>query len=377
MAVSFKLPIMGGCSPKPTSGDHRIFTFDYNGDLIDTQWVNDGEDGIVPPSIPHEFLTYYGHNGSYTNVTEDRFIGFIYNTTGGETRIRVRMSTNTGLQPTIYLNKTTTDILTVNWGDGNSQTSSSNGNISIAKTATYAAEGDYWITITCAGGYNLGQGTSTTQIFGNTNYQKSILSVYLGANVIKLSSYMCQSASSMCCFSIGSFVDGYLGNGGQVFNSCYSLKGLNIPTSVTTIIAGFSANCYSLNSFTYGSLTSIANQSFINCYGLRYLSIPNVAIAGTEYQSIYSKRSFVFGDNVTNIPASAFSSNYAALEYVFPKSNALVTLSNINAFTGININCKIYMDDSLVATAKTATNWITYANYIYPLSVRPNYPVML
>ena len=370
-------PLLFGGVAKKTSGDWRIFTFGVNGDLIDTQWVDDGTDGIEPIAPTVADHTFYGYNGSYTNVTEDRFIGAIYNTTGGESRITFRASTNTGLQPQIYLNKSTSATLTVNWGDGNSQTTTATGNTSITKTAAYASEGDYTITVTCSGTYTFGNATNTTQIFGNTNYMLGIISMSLGANITNLSSYMLQGAKSMCCFSTGSGITAYTGTGGNIFNACYALKCLNFPSGLNTAITGIFANCFSIRAITYNSLTSIASSAFINCYNLYYFSIPNVVLSGTEYNSNYAKRSFVFGTNVTNVPANAFNSNFAALEYVFPKSDTIVTLANINALTNVNANCKIYVADSLVSTYKAATNWITYANQIYTLSVRPNYPVML
>ncbi len=369
--------IIGGGTTPLTSGDHRIFTFGVNGDLIDTQWVNDGEDGVVPTAPTVVDHTFYGYNGSYTNVTEDRFISAIYDTTGGESRILFRASINTGLQPKIYINKSDTATLTVNWGDGNSQTTTASGNTSITKTAVYANEGDYTITVTCSGGYTFGNGTSTTQIFGNTNYMTGIITMSLGANITNLNSYMLSGARSMCCFSTGSAITGYLGTAGTVFFNNYSLKGISLPDGLNTTIAAMFGNCYSLRAVTYNSLTSIATQTFVNCNALYYFNIPNVSLSGTEYSANQSKRSFVFGTNVTAVAASAFSNNYAALEYVFPKSDTIVTLANTNAFSNINPNCKIYVADSLVATYKAATNWITYANYIYAVSQRPNYPVMI
>ena len=47
------------------------------------------------------------------------------------------------------------------------------------------------------------------------------------------------------------------------------------------------------------------------------------------------------------------------------------TLANINAFNGINSICKIYVLDEAVSAYKAATNWSTYANYIYPMSTLP------
>lgn len=368
-----------GSSPEPpTSGDFRVFFFDFDGEILKIEWVNSGGNATAPTTPTHEYLTFYGWNVDFTNVTEDLFVGAIYNTTGGETRIKVRMSTNTGLQPTIYLNKSTTDTLTINWGDGNYQTSTTNGNFTIAKTAAYAAQGDYWITITCAGEYKLGQGTNGASIFGTTNYQYAITHIYMGQNITKLNSYMCSTCRSLCYMSIGSYINGIGGTGGQLFNFCANLKGVNLPSSLTSIlVTGTLANCYSLRVVTYNSLSAIAGSTFINSYALYYFKTPNIAFVGSEYSGLISKKSYYFGSNITNIPASQFSFNYGALEYVFAKSDTIVTLANTNAFSQININCKIYVADSLVSTYKAATNWITYANYIYPISERVNYPVKI
>jgi hypothetical protein len=44
------------------------------------------------------------------------------------------------------------------------------------------------------------------------------------------------------------------------------------------------------------------------------------------------------------------------------------TLANTNAFSNINSICKIYVPDESVEVYKSATNWVTYADYIYPMS---------
>ena len=43
-----------------------------------------------------------------------------------------------------------------------------------------------------------------------------------------------------------------------------------------------------------------------------------------------------------------------------------------NTFLGMRKSCKIYVPDANVNDYKTATNWTTFTNYIYPLSTYPN-----
>lgn len=54
--------------------------------------------------------------------------------------------------------------------------------------------------------------------------------------------------------------------------------------------------------------------------------------------------------------------------YDFSQHTSVPTLSNTNAFKGINGICKIIVPDSLYDSWITATNWSTYADYIYKVS---------
>jgi hypothetical protein len=97
------------------------------------------------------------------------------------------------------------------------------------------------------------------------------------------------------------------------------------------------------------TLTSLPSSSIRNCNNLVELE---------------------FSNTLTSIAASALQDNLSILEYTF-LSTTPPTLANINAFTNINAACKIYVPDASVAAYKAATNWSTYANYIYPLSTKP------
>ena len=55
-------------------------------------------------------------------------------------------------------------------------------------------------------------------------------------------------------------------------------------------------------------------------------------------------------------------------EYDFSQFTAIPTLANINAFNNINAQCKIVVPDELYDEWIAATNWATYANYIYKAS---------
>ena len=71
-------------------------------------------------------------------------------------------------------------------------------------------------------------------------------------------------------------------------------------------------------------------------------------------------------DSVTSIGNFAFS-NWEAVPYVEMQSLTPPTLANINAFSNQN-NAPIYVPNESVDDYKTATNWVSLADRIFPIS---------
>ena len=103
---------------------------------------------------------------------------------------------------------------------------------------------------------------------------------------------------------------------------------MNIPSSITRIVGSLFYGCSELTNISInGDVTSISSSAFYNCV----------------------KLTKVVFTNVTNIP----------------------TLSSTNVFTNTLIATGtgyIYFPDELVDTAKSSTNWSTYADQIKGLS---------
>ena len=68
------------------------------------------------------------------------------------------------------------------------------------------------------------------------------------------------------------------------------------------------------------------------------------------------------------IDDDAFKYCYALIKCDFSQATAVPALSNVNAFSNINKICKIVVPDNLYDQWVAATNWSTYANYIYKAS---------
>jgi hypothetical protein len=392
---------------------HLVRFFDIDGTILKQEYVTTGANATAPitPNYDPKYLVFAEWNQPFTNVQSDLNIGAMYDTVDGKTYIFIRINNITGFQPTLQINKLSSDLLTINWGDGTTNTTTTGGNVQ--KTAAYAAVGDYLISIDCAGIY---QNSFNNTLVGVTN--TGVLKIYLGTNFRLNSRGGFNTLSSMNVISLNKEVqlDGVsifsgcrslkhinassLSSGatigGSQFLNCNSLKYISIsapsPVSVESIAfqdcnclksfgsytinvsASTFVRCYNLdaNIVLDTNTTIIHNQLFTNCTSLESVTmlgnVTSVEFAAFDGGSRLTEMEFPA--SLTSIAGSAFINCTAILEYTF-NSTTPPTLANTNAFTGINAACKIYVPDANVNDYKTATNWSTYANYIYPLSTKP------
>ena len=210
--------IGGGGTPLPTTGDYKVTFIDPFG-VITEQWVNDGEDAIVPTPKVYDNLTFTEWNQPTTNITSDKVIGATYSTTDGKSYAKIRLTTVSGLSPTLYLNKSDGSTLTVDWGDGTQNNYTNSGNFNTG-AHTYSVAGDYvikmWIS-SGSGNYRFGNGS--TFVGGSfQNYRNTLLYLYIGSSVTSIRDY--------------------------AFYYCYSLTNITIPNSVTSIGSGAFYCCY-------------------------------------------------------------------------------------------------------------------------------------
>ena len=323
------------------TGQHLVVFYDYDGIVLKRQRVNTGEDA-TPPAIPtHEYLTFAEWNNPYTNVQSDVDTGAIYNTTDGKTYLFITLTPITGLTPTLYFYKKTASEMSIDWGDGTITTTATYGNNIIQHN--YSAVGDYVIKIDNSKGstWTFGHGNAATAIFANGIYSYILSKVY-----------------------IGNFVE--VGTGLQI----QKFKYLSIGNKAVFDMYTSLQNCSNLE-FVILPFALIPN------YGVRvWIKCRNIVIKQTT--SIIGNngfdntivRSLKFGSSLSSIYSNAFLNCSYLSKYIF-LSTTPPTLANINAFSGINPLCRIYVPDASVDAYKAATNWVTYANYIYPLSQKP------
>ena len=356
-----------------SGGQYLVRVIDYDGTVLKQDHLDGGATFKLPKNPSHAGLVFDGwsspvtiSNGVVTVGNSDITIGAMYHTASGLSEFDISGAL------TVTLNMDGTK----NWGDGTSDTST---------THTYASAGDY--TITCNG--STMTTSSSSGLFGQNSNTPCpyVKDVRLGSNVTSIGEYAFQY-----CYSLTSTMipEGVTSIDTYAFASCYSLTSITIPSSVTSIDSSVFGNCSSLTSITIpegvisiGSyafngcfslisiiipegVTSIDDRMFTNCTSLRSITIPEgvISIDTYAFAGCPSLTSITIPSSVTSIGSNVFSSCHSILEYDFSNSAAVPTLSDTNAFTGINKICKIKVPVSLESQWKAETNWSTYADYI-------------
>ena len=375
---------LGGGSGGDSGGQYLVQVIDYDGTVLKSDHLDTGATFTLPDAPTNHSKLVFQKWSSPVTITDnsitvgnsDITIGATYKTSSGLTEIDITLTKITGLEVTCKM------VGNKNWGDGTTDS---------ATTHTYTDYGSY--TITCDGTSIPSGSSSSGGMFSSSSSSPNYYctEVRVGDSVIDIWDYAfanCNSLTSVTipnsvtvigyyafsfCYSLTSVTipDGVTSIGDDAFYHCYSLTSVTIPYGVTSIGSSAFNFCYSLTSVTipYG-VTNIFGNAFYNCYSLTSVTIPDsvTGIRGYVFNSCYSLTSVTIPDSVTGIGISAFSSCYDIIKCDLTSATSIPTLSGTNAFTDINGICKIYVPDALYDEWITATNWATYANYIYKAS---------
>ena len=414
----------GGGSATVSRNDVNFY--DYDGTILYSYSASDFANLSALPANPtHTGLTAQGWNWTLLDAKAKVIamgtcdIGQMYITDDGKTRIYISLVDSARLSP--YLSIRPNGTVIVDWGDNTATDTLTGTSTSIAKSVqhTYAAIGDYVITLEVTSGRfqisstSLTSGSSlltrnTENISSQRCYQNTIQKIELGSNV-SLGSYgfaSCYSLASITipsgvtsigtyvfdtCYSLASVTipSGVTSIGGGAFDGCYSLASISMPSGVTSIGTSAFSSCSSLTSISIPSgITSIGDSTFSGCRSLASITIPSgvtrfwnnafslccslasitipsgvTSIGTSTFASCYPLASITIPSSVTSVGSSAFYNCYCVAEYHFLPTTP-PTLANTSAFTGILSDCKIYVPAASLSAYQTATNWSTYASYM-------------
>ena len=330
------LPADKGCTCGGIgTGDYWVKVIDYDGTILAEKRLNNGDTYTLPNAPSHDGLVFQEWScsqeivdGVITIANNNVMVGATYTTASGLSEFDITLTKATGLDVTLNMDGTK------NWGDGTSDD---------LTTHTYTKYGNY--TVTCNG--TKITSSSSSGLFGQSSSVKN---------------YYCIRAR------IGS---GFTAILESVFQHCYSLKNVVIPQGVTTIYSGFANSCCSLTSVVIPrGVTRTYGNDFKDCYSLADVVIPQgfTNIGSNMFSGWYSLKNIVIPNSVTNISAYAFQNCFSLIKYNFAQHTKVPTLGSTNVFSGINKICKIYVPDALYDEWIVATNWSTYADYIYKAS---------
>ena len=352
--------------------------FDYKGKVLRAERVNTGEDATAPEVFNTADLAFAGWNNTFTNIQADTDVGAIYTTITGETLLYITTTPVTGKNvPLNFYIRSVAPIgtVTINWGDG---TSNDTRNTAGAHEVThiYANHGSYVIRISCANGtYRLGGSTNNVGVFGSVTgtYQDILTKVHFGANVYAFFSQTFQNCRALreCVTATTEMANSDTAWGAILFRGCRSLLSFNIPTGTATTAIGSDMfrDCSSLKSVVMGNnVTSIGTNSFLGCASMEKLNVSRAlqTIDMNGLNGCFGVNRYDFPSTLTTINTAGIINNYALCCLIFRSTTPPTMVAG--ALDGINRIAKIYVPDAQVATYKTATNWVAYADYIYPLS---------
>lgn len=318
-------------SGAPPTGDYLVRFFDIDGTILKEEWVDSGNAATAPsnPTYDSTYLTFDGWNNDFSNITHDLDVGAIYDTIDGKTYLFLKVTNVTGLQPTLQLNKSTTALLTINWGDATTNTTTSSGNVNITKTSAYSAVGDYVVSIECAANY--GVNVSGYLLGNNTTYSRCLIKAYIGDR-----------------FNVFT----------EIFRNHTMLEILSLPNLLTTIDPNSLVGCASLIHFNMPlSVTSLGNAVFNGCSSLKsfVFSQGNTALLNNFFLNCVSLKKIILPDTTTSIGISTFS-GCGSLEFVYMPSTVTAlngetflscrALKTINLPNNISINYDVFRNCS-------------------------------
>ena len=369
-----------------TEAEEKDVNFiDYDGKILYSYTAAEAQALSALPSNPtHTGLTSQGWNwtlaqikSQLTNVGGKVWVGQMYVTNDGKTRVYLHIPNNKRLNP--YLALCPDGTVTVDWGDNSSTETLTGTSLTTAQFAqhTYPSVGDYVMTLTATNG--------SFAFYGATNNAISFLRSDTGT----LSSNPSQIFLSWIKkieIGTGAVI------GDRAFRYCWNLEEITIPSSATSVGANAFSYCAGLKSITIPpNTTAISNSMLFYCYLLSHVSIsPNVVSIDQYYQysargiqsvvlplglttlsgyafSCYSAAELYIPSSVTSIANNAFAACYSMKE-IHVRASSPPTLGGASAFANLPSDCVIYVpyssNHSILNSYQTASNWSTYASYM-------------
>lgn len=289
--------------------DDDVRYIDYDGTVLHQYSKADFLALSAHPSNPsHTGLTAQGWNwtlsDAQTYVTAYGMleIGQVYVTDDGKTRVYITVPEVDTKTMNIRYTQSVTNGVTVDWGDGTVE--SFTGTSATTRTHTYAAAGDYVVTLNCtSGNITIGYNSSSSNFLGSssTASRKWVTKVEIGTGISDIR-YLCSGATNLKYATLPNTITTEAKN---VFNNCYELKCLVVPTNVQSgsIISG---SCHALTKVSFPKGYDVSGAT-LNQSRIERVSIPQSTTSIPSMGSIYSMERIVIPSGATSSGSISYS----------------------------------------------------------------------
>lgn len=285
---------------------HKVTFIDYDGTELKVQFVKTGM-SATPPAVPtHEYIKFSYWVGDYSNITEDTVIGAQYETIEDKSYIHHNSKY-------IILSVTGNNV-TINWGDGNSETLKRGGRV----FHTYSNEGAWWIIIEGTNVTFIEAGVADiiiyskniTTLTGNAPQNYNLRAVILPISLTTWNNHMgsCQIRACVIPNTITTIMN-------YCFSNCTSMKYIALPSAITLIGAYAFNGCANLESINIPNVTTLGGRAFYNCYSLKSINITNVtSFIVDNYQDQHFRNCYSLERIISSSPLEAnYESNFENL----------------------------------------------------------------
>ena len=394
--VTVNVPTEGGVTEEAERKDVNFI--DYDGRVLYSYSAQEFAGLTALPANPsHEGLTAQGWNWTladakaYVASSGSLEIGQMYATSDGKTRLYVSVENESRPGVTIQFGTTVADGVSIDWGDGSAEETSSSTSYT-AYSHNYSAAGNYVIALTVNSGTMLWTGASgssgrcmmgsraNTAIYNCNRLKK----VEVGSGVSEIGMYW---FNGCYCLETVTIPQGVTVINRSAFDGCYRLKAAVLPLGCVTFGQNALANCYSLEGASFPKDASMPAYCFVTCYGLSAASIPTgTTIISYGFNSCYGLKTVAIPEGVSNINTNAFYGCWSLTEVTIPSSVTYIgggafgncygmkeyhlkaetppSLSATNAFQNIPADCAIYVPVGSLAAYQSASNWSAYSGKI-------------
>lgn len=198
----------------------------------------------------------------------------------------------------------------------------------------------------------------------------SLISVHLpeSSDVTFIEAGMFQSCTSLADFNIGPYI---VIIKSRAFNNCPLIKRIDLSKTNVVELGDNAFDTTGLSEIVFNNkINRIGMSCFANCQ-FKTFQFPDAitVISRSVLQSNKKLQHIILPAGVTEINYNAFASCSALVDIV---SNPIVPPTlDPNVFNYGNNTFKVYVPDESINAYKTATNWSTLSDRIYPLSQKP------